>query len=687
MVSAAAAQAQAVPPAAAQTQSAIGFGPAEPIISTQELDKAVPPLPPQPLSPVPQALPTPEQFEQSLDLGVAPSADPGMTQPLTPLGQFDVHAVDLAKPEPDGTPAVLRYVVQLDGLGSADLLTDADLAGEFNDLSALREGGGKAANEAMLSARMDEDAKLLQTILESQGWYSSHIDTQIDRSSAKNGQPVTVVLRVSPGDRYSFGTIKVTAKPTVPSALIKDNLPLNVGDPIVAAQVERAEAGLAVALPEYGYPFAQVGQRDILLDQDTHLGDYTLPVTIGPRSRFDGFRTTGDLTFEVDHIRTIARFHKGELYDSRMVDDLRQALIASGLFSTVSVEPKPTGVPAGDGTEYVTMLVTQKAGPPRTLAATAGYATGEGFKVQGSWTNRNMFPPEGALIATGVLGTREQGASLTFRRSNAGKRDRTFQVNLDARRSDCSAFKALTARLAARLSYDSTPIWRKPLTWAVGAEVLATIEKDYDFDLGERTNRKFLIGGINGELGIDRTDSLLDPTKGFRAQALVQPEASLSGSLQPYVRGQLDTSAYYPFGDSLVLAGRTRIGAIVGASRHEIAPSRRLYAGGGGSVRGFAYQQLGPKDPNGDPLGGTSVIEGAAEVRYRFGTYGAVAFVDAGQVYASSLPDFSDIRVGVGIGARYYTNFGPIRIDIATPLARRTGESRINVYVSIGQAF
>src|SRR3546814_7276709 len=104
----------------------------------------------------------------------------------------------------------------------------------------------------------------------------------------------------------------------------------------------------------------------------------------------------------------MSRFKRGDLYDSRKADDLRQALVATGLFSNVAVEPQQTGESAGDGTEYVTMKVTQDAGPPRTIAATAGYGTGEGIRLEGSWTHRNLFPPEGALIVRGVAGTQER---------------------------------------------------------------------------------------------------------------------------------------------------------------------------------------------------------------------------------------------------------------------------------------
>jgi len=172
------------------------------------------------------------------------------------------------------------------------------------------------------------------------------------------------------------------------------------------------------------------------------------------------------------------------------------------------------------------------------------------------------------------------------------------------------------------------------------------------------------------------------------------------------VRAQIDGSAYLPAGDNLVLAGRARFGSIIfGIDRDALAPSRRFYAGGGGSVRGFGFQELGPKleianpefDPDDPkekakptilvPIGGRSLTEFSLEGRYRFGDYGVVAFLDAGQVTNQATPGFGDLRYGAGIGGRFYTNFGPMRVDIATPLGRRRGESRIAVYVSIGQAF
>src|SRR5690606_8598015 len=194
----------------------------------------------------------------------------------------------------------------------------------------------------------------------------------------------------------------------------------------------------------------------------------------------------------------------------------------------------------------------------------------------------------------------------------------------EASRNNYNAFEALTGRLAARVSVESTPIWQKKFTYAYGAEVIATSEDDYDFARGVRDRDLYYILGLTGQVGMDRTDSLLDPTKGFRVTALVQPEGSLSGKFTPYARTRLDVSGYYPVTDSIVVAGRVRVGSILGASRERLAPSRRFYAGGGGSVRGFGYQELGPKDPNLDPIGGRSINEAAVEARYRFGNFGVV---------------------------------------------------------------
>ena len=607
-----------------------------------------------------------------------PAAEAELAQPLPPLDSVTVPA-QVASDSPHEKTPEIRYAVEIDGFGKTGL------EDEFRGESALVDGKGRADTAAMVQARAHEDEALAVRLLYSQGYYDATALASLDQS----GDGLKAVLSVTPGKRYKIGDIVINAWPTVPPGLVRDSLPLKTGDYIVAADVESAEANVGVKLPENGYPFAKVGERDILLDPATITGDYTLPVDVGPRGSFRGITTSGrKQAFGADHMKVISRFKPGELYDSRKVDDLRRALVATGLFSSVAVDPVRTNEPGPDGTEYVDLHVDQEAGPPRTLAGELGYGTGQGFRAEATWTHRNLFPPEGALIGKVIAGTQEQGVSGTFRRSNAGKRDKTFQTGVLLNHQNYDAYEAFTAGLNISWSRQSTPIFQKRWTYTYGAEILLSNEQTtIDPATAEKRRLTYFIGSLPVQLGYDRSNDLLNPTKGFRANLRVSPEASLQGNVLPYVRGTFDISGYYPVSDALVIAARTRLGTISGASRDQIAPSRRVYAGGGGSVRGFGYQELGPKDVNDDPVGGRSVNEFAVEGRYRFGNYGVVAFVDAGQVYESAIPKFSDIRYGVGLGGRFYTDFGPFRADIAMPINRQPGESKFTLYIGIGQAF
>ncbi len=672
-----------------------------PIIPDAEFEESVPqisgdinaPLEPVDAVPVqtvqPIAPPNPDAplAEPDILAPAIPAQDTQeLAQPLPSIDSFDATPVEVAGVE-DERAVELRYDVVVNGLD------ELDLDGRFRELSALEEGDGRAANATMVAARAREDEGLAVRLLQSLGYYDATALSVIEPATEERN--LRAVVTATPGRRYDLGSIDIRANPVTPSDLITSNLPLKVGDPIEADRIQGAEANVSVKLPENGYPFAQVGQRDILLDETSFTGAYTLPVDTGPRASFGGLRTEGDTVFDVDHIAVLSRFERGELYDSRMVDDLRQALVATSLFSTVSVEPERTGETAPDGTEYVTMLVRQTAGPPRTLAGEAGFSTGQGFRLEGSWTHRNLFPPEGALIASAIAGTQEQGLGVTFRKSNWKQRDRTLQLRASANRQDYEAYEAFTGVLSGRVSYDSTPIWQKRFTYSYGVELIGTNEDRYDFDLADRVRDTYFVGAIPLFAGFDTSDNLLNPTSGYRLKLNLSPEAAINDGTRPYVRAIVEGTAYYPVTDSLVIAGRARAGTIQGIERDALAPSRRFYAGGGGSVRGFGFQQLGPQTPevneDGDPaprpIGGRSFNEFSLEARYRFGNFGIVPFIDAGNVYESEFLDASGLRFGAGIGGRFYTNFGPFRIDVATPIGRREGEPRIALYLSIGQAF
>jgi translocation and assembly module TamA len=266
-----------------------------------------------------------------------------------------------------------------------------------------------------------------------------------------------------------------------------------------------------------------------------------------------------------------------------------------------------------------------------------------------------------------------------------------LNLQVSAGHQKFDAYEAKTILLSGNIERQSNFIWQKKWTWTYGAELLATDEQGVFSTAGVKDTRTFLIAALPLSLGYDGSDNLLDPTRGFRLSGRISPEISARGGHFTYARTQIDASAYHPVSDHVVVAGRVRLGTIIGASLFDIAPSRRFYSGGGGSVRGYGYQQLGPRDVDGDPIGGRGLAEFGLEARIRLkqfgGNFGVVPFFDGGSLTTGPMPDFKAWRFAPGLGVRYYSSFGPIRIDLGVPLNRQKGDGPVAVTVSLGQAF
>jgi translocation and assembly module TamA len=573
-----------------------------------------------------------------------------------------------------------RYRVVLGDFG--DLALDG-FASRFFSLSALRANDDDAANAAQINRRMAEDRDLLNRLIRNMGYYDATLISDI----VNEGGRLTIRFAAVPGPLYRYDEVRLNGLASVgaeEAARLQSYFPVMPGQAIDADALETAQFGLREEMLETGYPFVDVGEELVTIDHDTQLGDLDQPVVPGERLRFGSVIAQDGGLLGARHIQRIARFRPGEWYRQSQVEDLRRALIATGVVSSVELTP----VAGREGT--VDVRADLQPAPPRTLSAAIGYSSGEGLRIEGNWEHRNLFPPEGAVIARGVIGTQEQLASLTYRRSNFWRRDHTLTVQALASNVERAAFLASTALLSARFERQSTLIYQKRWTWSAGLELVATDELDQRRIIGAG-RQTFFVGAAPLTLGYDRSNDLLDPTTGFRLLARLSPELSIRGQAFGYVRAQLDGSAYFPVNDRIVLAGRARLGTIAGTVVDAIAPSRRFYAGGGGSVRGFGYQRIGPRDAFGDATGGRSLVELAAEARIRLAAFGGnfsvVPFIDAGNVYRTEYPDFSGLRVGAGVGVRYHSSFGPIRVDVGTPLNPRPGDSRVAVYVSLGQAF
>lgn len=648
--------------------------------------------------------PSPARAQEAQD------ADPPLADPLPPLDPFDDLGIDW--PDPPGT-ADADEAVAIDGVPEADPAPDpgkptwtleivglpdeveAPVRSAFAPLSNL-DHNEPAETASQIDRRAAADAEILAELLRSEGYYGA-IVTPVTRASANR---ISVRLEAEPGTRYRFSDIALPGLDAVGPAeasALRAILGLKVGDPVRAEEVIAARGRLSEQLGRRGYALASLGEQQVLIDHDTKSARYILPVDPGIGSRFGAIRVVGEPPFPEAHVAHLARFSPGDTYDAALVGDLRRALIQTGLIGEITIEEEV----APDG--RVDLVLTLSPAPPRTIAGEIGYGTGEGARVEARWTHRNFFNPEGALTLAGVLGTQEQLAAVTLRRNNWKQRDRILTAQLIAGHSERDAYEARYVGAGAGIERVTNFLWQKPWVWSLEGEVLATDERDRLEDIDLTFTRAYFIAALAGALRYDGTDSLLDPVSGFRLGGSLAPELSVeldtlslgeesveAGARETYLRALVEGSAYLPAGEALVLAGRLKIGTLFGAERGNIAPSRRLYAGGGGSVRGYGYQQLGPKDVLGDPVGGRSLTEFSLEARYRFGAdrqFGIVPFLDGGRLSEGAWPGTRGWQFGIGVGARYYSSFGPIRIDVGTPLNRQEGDSRIAVVVGLGQAF
>src|SRR5437868_2980971 len=634
-------------------------------------------------TPAPASVP-PDPAELNPNAPLAPLPDLGVAWP-------DLNARETAPPPAQATTAKrqrapvagdLRYAVQVEGLVS---VSDAEeLLHVFRQQSSLEAERKDPANAAQIGRRASADADLLTQLLRAQGYY----DAVVEPRTAKAGDALSVVLTADPGQQYRFASVDLPGLDAAgpEAAQLRRTFAVNPGDPVVAADVIAAGLALTTALGERGYAGARLGEQDIEVNHQTHLATLTLPVDPGPVARFGSIRVSGRPPFSARHVALIARFKRGEPFRRSKVDDLRRALIATTLVANADIQVVPV-----DAGRVVDLAIRLEPAPSHTIAGELGYGTGQGARLEASWTDRNFFNPEGALTLRGIAGTAEQLLGVQVRRSNFLMRDQTLNLQFSASHQRFAAYTAKTIDLAANIERQSNFIWQKPWTWSYGGEWLGTIERGVFSSAGIKDTRRFRIAAAPLALGSDGSDSLLDPTRGFRLSGRLSPEISFHGGHFSYGRAQIDASAYHPVGDRVVVAGRVRLGTIFGAGLFDIAPSRRFYAGGGGSVRGYGYQQLGPKDQDGDPIGGRGLAEFALETRIRLkqfgGNFGLVPFFDGGTLTSSARPDFGHWRTAAGLGVRYYSSFGPIRVDFGVPLNRQKGDGPFAVTVSLGQAF
>jgi translocation and assembly module TamA len=579
------------------------------------------------------------------------------------------------------------YTVTLAPTGNAAL--DQALH-DSSQLVSLREKA--PVGPFALVTRARDDAGRFETALTSFGYYAAKVTLTVDGRQldeadlpdllqrAPADPPVPVAANFEPGPLFHLGRVSIEGD-VPPSA--RDQLGLTPGAPAVAADVLAAQQRLLSAIREAGHPLARVELPPVNLRPAEQLLDVDFRATEGPYANIGAIRITGLKTVNEDYVRRRLLLHSGERFSPTQLQAAREDLAGIGVFSVVRVQPGEQVDP--DGTIPILIDVTERQ--LHSVDVGAAYSTDLGANLTAGWHHRNLFGNAEQLNITGGIqlggnAVQKPGYNLNiqFIKPDFLARDQALTVSLGAVDQSLDAYdqRALTQKieLSRKLSAH----------WTVGIGVSGEQEDITQ----EFVTRRYDLVGLPLSVRFDNTNNLLDPTDGVRATLLLTPTQSLGGTSATFTIAQLSGSAYFDLsgGGRSVVAVRGLVGKAFGANVFSLPPDQRFYAGGSGTVRGFRYQSIGPQFPDGKPTGGTAVSAASVELRQRIlEHYGVVAFVDAGQVAAEGSPFTSNWRVGAGIGARYYTSIGPIRLDVAIPLNREAHGDAFELYIGIGQAF
>ena len=546
-------------------------------------------------------------------------------------------------------------------------------------------GDSEAAPDNRFEARRRAQAAAGDAIavLRAEGYYAYQVSPEIgDEDLARPA------VRITPGPRFTLAAPQIiwTGDAPSPDAIRAAMTALNLqpGAPGRSADVVSAEGRAIAAIRKLGYADAAARPRQVVVDHADHTVRPTFRIAAGAVSRLDGIQLAGEARTRQGWVSALAPWRSGQTYDPDQVAELERRLLDTGVYDSVTVGLAPPDKKTTDGlTPVVVSLAERKRS---TLELGASYDSIEGPGADVRWTRYNVFGAGDTL--TTILRGSHIDSRLELDLSLPGW-SHPLQTLTTAAAVYDTATDAYTERgVLVRADVQHRFTRTSYFTWGGSVDV----SKSEEIKPGTLTSlgRDLLTVGTLGELALDHTNDLLNPKQGWRIDLKAEPTLLAGKGTVPYLKLQAQASAYLPVDRDArtVLAGRIHIGSIANGTVAEIPAPQRFYAGGGGSVRGFAYQGVGPRLPDGTPQGGISVAEASLEVRRQVTTDWSVStFVDAGTVGVTPFASYRNLGVGAGVGVAYNLGFGPIRVDLAAPVSGRHGGAPFEIYITLGQSF
>lgn len=539
------------------------------------------------------------------------------------------------------------------------------------------------APQDLYSTALADYRRLVETLY-ANGYYTGQVSIRIDGTEAAlipvfspPAKISNIAITVNPGKPFAFGKAQIT--PLAPGSTLPESF----------ATGQRARAGAVIGATQQavddwrdqGHAKAEVASDVLVADHARQTLDASVTLNPGPRVRFGQLVQAGSSTVKPGRIVAIAGLPSGEVYSPAALEKSANRLRRTGAFQSVTLKEQGVSQP-GDVMDIEATVVDAL---PRRYGLGVELSNQDGLALSGFWMHRNIFGRADMLRVEGeVADIYGAHSGVDYRVGLRFERPATFGPDTKAYLDfELASLQDPNGAIdSAYLAVGATRLYSDHLTGELEIALSHAQTRDV---FGKRS---FTLLATPIRLEWDRRDKELNPKHGHYLGSSLTPYLGLSGE-ESGAQIKLDGRFYRSFGPEkgLTAAARLQFGSVVGSSLAGTAPGYLFLSGGGGTVRGQPYQSLGV-DVGTGTSGGRSFIGLSGEVRAKVTeAISIVGFADTGYIGSESFYDGSGLwHSGAGLGLRYDTSVGPIRLDVAAPVSGPTG-SGVQVYIGIGQAF
>ncbi|MDO5603753.1 MAG: autotransporter assembly complex family protein [Paracoccus sp. (in: a-proteobacteria)] len=593
------------------------------------------------------------------------------------------------RPVTDESGQVIGPPVQLD-FRIIDGPDDLEQPLRSASLVATALAEDRATGQDVLAAARGDYARVLG-VLYDRGYFSAIINITLDGVEAAEIAPLDapryighVVVAVDPGPQFRFGRADIA--PLVPGTAPVDGY--RVGETAGTGIIKRAASSAIGDWRDSSHAKARVADEEIIADHGTSRLESRIAMNPGPAVTFGPLHVTGNQRLSMRRLLKIAGYPEGEAFDPSKLEDVRKRLRRSGVFSAITLVEAESLNP--DNSMDVGLTVVEQK--TRRIGASFEVSNTDGAMVSAYWLHRNLLGGGERFRIDG---------KISDIKADKDARDYSLGLRIDR---PATLHPDVTGYIALSLSEDNEPeYYRRKADLALGFNYIrserltADTALKYSFSRISYGEGYYDYATISLPTGViwDRRDNINDAKRGFWLSGRVTPFYGLddTGSgVQLSGEGRIYRSVME--NDRLTFAARARAGTVLGPEIMDIPPDYLFFSGGGGSVRGQPYESLGfmvPLENTGDEawVGGQSVVNLSVEARYQVRPrIGAVIFADAGQIWDDGAwQGNTKWHAGAGVGVRYTTPIGPIRFDVATPIRGNDDDSKVQLYLGLGQAF